>query len=344
MKLIKVEGVSGDEWEVRSIISKEIKKYVQDVRMDKFGNLIAHKKGKKPSVLLAAHMDEVGLMVKRIDKVGRIYMSAVGGIEPYSLIGERVNIQSKSGEIRGIITMFDMQDGYAVEELPEMNDLYVDTGLKREELDNRGVVPGTYLSFDTAGGTLGKKEIIFGKALDDRVGCYQLIELARRLKKVNRDIFFVFTVQEEVGMYGARTSSESINPDVGIIMETTTANDSFEEPTKSLGKGPCISVKDAEMISNSKMNEILMNIAKKHKIPYQLEVSNFGTTDGLAISLSNGGVPTSVIGVPVRNIHTSVSVAHMHDIENGIKLAENFVRDVKVTPENQRIKRGFHVY
>jgi len=344
MKLIKIEGVSGDECEVRSILANEIKKYVKEVYMDKFGNLIAYKKGKKPSILLAAHMDEVGLMIKRIDKFGRIFISAIGGIEAYSLIGEKVNIKTKkNGEIKGIITMYDMQDGYPVEKLPEMKDIYVDTGLKKEELDKKGVEPGIYLYFDTVGGTLGKKEIIYGKALDDRIGCYQLVELAKRLKKFDREIYFIFTVQEEVGLYGAKTSSANISPDIGLIMETTTANDSFDEPTKSLGKGPCITIKDEGMITNSKINELLIDIAKKNKISIQLEVSNFGTTDGLSISLSNGGVPTSVIGVAVRNIHTSVSIAHMNDVDNGIKLAEKFIREVKFTPKKQIIKEGSHV-
>ncbi len=333
MKLISIESVSGDEGDVRDVLSNEIKKYVSDVHVDNFGNLVAHKKGKKPSILLAAHMDEVGLMVKKITKEGRIVVSAIGGIESYSLLGERVNIKTKNGHIKGIISVDEMQNGYELKEIPEIRNLYVDTGLTKEELVKMEVVPGTYLSFDNPGGTLGKKEIIFGKALDDRIGCFALVELAKKLKGVDREIFFLFTVQEEVGLYGARTSTQEIVPDLGLIMETTTANDALDEPNKFMGKGPCITIKDEEMLSNRELNKILETVAKKNKIPYQLEVSNFGTTDGLSISLAHGGVPTTVIGVAIRNIHTSVSVAHLHDVENAVKLAEHFIRDIKFNPK-----------
>src|SRR3989344_1478450 len=122
MKLISIESVSGDEGEVREILASEIKKYVKDVHVDNFGNLVAHKKGKKPSILLAAHMDEVGLMVKKILKEGKIVISAIGGIESVSLLGERVKIKTKSGHINGIITVDEMQNGYELKEIPEIRD------------------------------------------------------------------------------------------------------------------------------------------------------------------------------------------------------------------------------
>jgi tetrahedral aminopeptidase len=338
MELINVDSVSGDECKVRAIIAREMKKYVKNMQVDKFGNLICRKKGKGPSVLLAAHMDEVGLMVNKIDKSGRLYFSAIGGLEVYSLLGEKVNIKTKSGYIKGIITVEEMQDGALLEETPDISELYVDTGLSNKELTKLKVRRGTYLSFDTIGGTLGKKDIIYGKALDDRIGCYALIELAKRLKKLDREIIFLFTVQEEVGLYGAKTAQ--VEPDVGLIMETTSSTDGGEDPVISIGEGPSITVKDAEMISNHKLNEILENVARKNKIPYQLEVSDFGTTDGLSISMAHGGVPTSVIGVAVRNIHSAVSVAHMKDINNAIKLAEKFIKTVKFNPVQNQVKDG----
>jgi tetrahedral aminopeptidase len=341
MRLLDVESVSGDECEVRQIIATEMKKYVKDIEVDKFGNLICRKKGKGPSILLAAHMDEVGLMVRRIDANGRIYFSAIGGIEAYSLLGERVKIRAKGGHVRGIITVNEMQDGDLLEEMPPLTDLYIDAGLAKKALNGVGVRRGSYISFDAAGSTLGSKDVISGKALDDRLGCYAMIELAKRLKGFNREIIFLFTVQEEVGLFGAKAAQ--VQPDIGLIMETTTADDSSLDATKIIGKGPCITIKDAEMIANRRLNELIMGVAKKHRIPYQLEVSDFGTTDGLSISISHGGVPISVIGVPIRNIHSAISVAHMKDVRNSIKLAEKFIRTVKFNPKKNVIKDGLHV-
>ena len=165
--------------------------------------------------------------------------------------------------------------------------------------------------------------------MDDRIGCFILVTLAKAFHRVKipADVYLVFTVQEEVGLYGARTSLYTIEPDVALVVETTNANDSdVSRCTKRIGSGPCITVKDADMIGNRKINDFLKEIGKKIDVPLQMEVSDFGTTDALSISVSKGGIPTGVISVPLRNIHTSTSVAHLDDVRGVINVVGYFLK------------------
>ena len=329
-KLCETTGASGNEQEVRSIIYNEIKKYVKDVKIDKFGNLIAHKKGDTPSVVLASHMDEIGLIIKSINDKGQIAVSPIGGIEPVSLIGRMVSIKAKSGKVFGTLTIPELNDDDDVSNLPKISDLYVDTGFDKKALSKLGIEIGSFIELVRELRQLANKDFIVGKALDDRIGCYVLIELAKRLKNTKSDVYFVFTVQEEVGLYGAKTSLYTLNPDWAVVVDVTNADDSHmhtHEATKEVGKGPCITVKDAEMIGNKCIDDWLKDIAKRHKIPVQLEVSDIGTTDALSISISKGGIPTAVVGVAVRNLHTTSGIASLKDIENTIKLLSELVKN-----------------
>jgi len=330
-KLTEAKGVSGNEQEIRKLILKEIKKYVKDVKIDKFGNIIAHKKGTGPKVMLAAHMDEIGLMVKSISDKGNIYCSEVGGHEPIGLIGQKIRIKAKKGFIRGIITIPALYDGEELdEELPVVEDLVVDTGLTKNQLKKLGIGIGSFIELEQKTEFLGSKDFICGKALDDRLGCYILLELAKKLQKTKSNIYYVFTVQEEIGLYGSKTSVYTIDPDWAIIVDVTNADDSSEhshEITKQLGKGPCITIKDAEMISNICIDDWLKKIAKKKKIPIQLDVSDTGTTDALTISISKGGVPSAVVGVAIRNLHTTIGIANLQDIKNAINLLAELLKN-----------------
>lgn len=325
-KLINTSGVSGHEEPVRKLIEKEIQGCVDEILVDDLGNLIAHKKGRPPKVMLAAHMDEVGLMVKRIGKKGLIYCTGIGGVHVVPFIGQTVKVETRKGIIRGVITTKELSAGKVVEKTPSIEEVVVDTGLNKKEIEKRGVMVGDYMPLEQESRFLGSGDIISGKALDDRVGCFILIEVAKRLKRSGAEIFFVFTVQEEIGLYGARTSAFRVEPDWGIAVDTTHANDLFEEPTRYIGRGPCITIKDGELIANRKINEWLVKTAKKFKIPYQLEVSELGTTDATIISVSKAGVPASVLSIPVRNIHTGVSITNRKDIESAIRLLEQLLK------------------
>ncbi len=328
-RLITAAGTSGKEQEVRSIIQKEIRSFVDTVKRDKFGNLIAHKKGNGPTVLLIAHMDEIGLMVKSISDKGYITCSEIGSVEPLSLIGTRVSIVTRKGRIHGVITLKEISNDENVDSVPEIDDLIVDTGLSKSELKWMGVDIGSYVHIQKTVGFLGSKKIVCGKALDDRIGCFILIELAKRLKacKNHCDLYFVFSVQEEIGLYGAKTSIYNIDPDWAVGVDVGVADDFDDEPTLVLGKGPTITVKDAEMIANPSIDAWIKQLAKKKNIPYQLEVSDVGTTDALNIAVAKGGIPTTVVGVPIRNLHTPIGIAHMDDIKNAIRLLELLIKN-----------------
>ncbi len=328
MDLLNAPGISGSEGCVRNLIIKELRKHVDDIVIDKMGNLIGHKKGKLPRVMLAAHMDEVGLMIKNIDEQGDIWCSEIGFLDAISLLGERVSIRTKHGKvIKGIITTREICNNSKTVKVPSVYDLFVDTGLGRGELIELGVEVGSYLHVGREATLIGNGKAICGKAIDDRFGCYALIELAKRLKGTNYETYFAFTVQEEIGLYGAKTSAYTIEPDWSIAVDVNSSDDKAFNPTRILGKGPCVCIKDANMISNKCINDWLIGIAKKHKIPIQLDVSDIGTTDAMNISLTRGGVPSTVVGVPIRNLHSTVEIASVDDINNCIKLLELLLKN-----------------
>jgi endoglucanase len=326
-KLISAFGVSGNEEKVRNLIQEEIKKYVDEVYVDKVGNLIARKKGKRPKIMLSAHMDEIGLMVKNIEPRGRIYFAEIGGADPVMLLGERVHIETRKGSIHGVITTREVNDGTFLNQIPKVEDLFVDTGLSEKHLKKLGVEVGSFLSLERDLYHLGSEKIICGKAFDNRIGCYILIELAKRLKKSNYETFFVFTIQEEIGLVGAMTSAYKIEPDWAIAVDVMETSDARGDYIITLGNGPFITMKDAELIGNRTLNDYLIGISKKKKVHVQKDVSEVGTTDATSISITRGGVPSTVVGVPIRNLHTATAVANKDDIENAILLLEEFLKN-----------------
>lgn len=327
LKLMHMHGPSGNEGSVRELLRKEMRAYVDEVFVDKFGNLVCHKKGNKPTVMLVAHMDEVGIMVKRVDENGFISCDTVGYIEPLTLLGERVEIEAKEKLVPGVISMREiMNDEEIPKESIRLDALIVDTGLNKEQLHNLGVRTGSYIYLRATNSLFGDGAYVCGKALDDRVGCYILVELAKQLKNAAHDMYYVFTVQEEIGLYGAKTSVYNIDPSWAIIVDVSNSDDFREHPTKFLGRGPCLIVKDAEMITNRCLNQWLLDLARKMKITLQPEVGDVGMTDALSISVSKGGVPCTVIGPSVRNIHTTQGVASVKDIKDTIALLSAFIK------------------
>jgi len=326
-ELVNLDGVSGDEGPVKNFIVNECKKYIKNIKLDKMGNVIAVKRGKKPSIMFMAHMDEIGMMVSSINKKGHLSLSPIGGIDPYILIGQKVHIKVGKGKtIGGIITTSNVLDGVDLEKNLKMDALFVYTGLEKKELKKAGVDVGSYMHFTESSNfcNLGGKDIIGGKALDDRIGCYILLELMKNLKTKNQ-VIFVFTVQEEVGLYGAKTSIFNLIPDYAVAVDVVPHN-GFDEAIM-LKKGPVLTVKDAEMISNKVLVDYLRIAAKRAKINLQLEVSESGTTDATSVFVAKGGIPSAVLGVAVGNLHTAVSVASKKDIENTIKVLDSLLRN-----------------
>lgn len=318
LKLIDTSGVSGNEEGIRDLIYKETKGYVDEISTDKLGNLIAVKKGKLPKVMLAAHMDEVGLMVKKIEENGNIKCAGIGEVKVNSLVGKKVAISSNNNPITGTIKSKKSKK-------IGVKDIFIKTKFSRKELLKNGVEIGSYVSFEAKSNI--KNNFVEGKALDNRIGCFTLIELAKNLKKAKNEIYFVFTVQEEIGLYGAKTSAFEIQPDWAITVDATEAKKEASKSDVFIGNGPFITVKDADFMGNKCINNWIRGIAKKKKIHLQYNVSDTETTDATNISLSRGGVPSSVIGVAVENLHTAKGKASINDIKDLIEILYELMKN-----------------
>lgn len=327
-KLSNACGVAGREEEVRKLVNDMLKPYVDEVKEDRLGNVIGVKKGGKnaPKVMLAAHMDEIGLFVKTISKKGFLQFAKIGGIDDRILLAQKVIVYTEKGPLHGIIGSRPphIQKEEERKKVMTYDELFIDIGAEsQEEAKNMGVKIGDPVSFDIKFARIGK-DIVIGKAFDDRVGCAVMIETMKQLKKTECTVYAVGTVQEEVGLRGATTAAFGIYPDVGIALDVTIAGDvpgvkEVEAPIK-LRKGPAIEVADMGLITHPKVLRLLIDAAEENKIPYQLETGLPGTTDAARISLTREGVPSGVISVPTRYIHNPASLLNLKDAENSVKL------------------------
>ena len=328
-KLSNANGVTGREGEVRELMKQYLKPYVDETREDRLGNLITFKKGNKdaPTVMLAAHMDEVGLMIKNIKKKGFLQFAKVGGIDDRVLLAQKVIVHTDKGPLTGVVGSKPphIQTEEEQKKVIDADRLFIDVGAKdKNEAEKMGVQVGDVVSFDTKFVQIGEN-VVLGKALDDRVGCAIMIETMRRLQKVECNVYAVGTIQEEVGLRGATIAAFQVAPDVCIVLETTVAGDmpGVEEgkaPAK-MGEGPVVTVADAGLIAHPKVLRLLIDSAKEHKIPYQLETGIRGSTDAARISLSREGVPSGVISVATRYIHSPAAILNLDDAEKTVKLA-----------------------
>ena len=322
---------------MRNILEEEIKEYVDEIKTDKLGNLIATKNGEGPSVMIAAHMDEIGFMVKYIDDNGFIYFAKSGGWFDQTLLNQRVVIHSKDKHIIGVAGSKPphMMKAEEAKKVIEIDSMYVDIGAKSEKDARKiGVEVGDTITLDRKLESLSNK-MVTGKALDNRAGLTIMIEAARILSKMKTksEVYFVGTVQEEIGLKGARTAAYSLNPSVAVAVDTTIPGDhpGIEKKSSSLelGKGAVITVSDAEgrgiVVTESTLNW-MKNSAKKGKIPYQLSVMEGGMTDAAIINLTRQGIPSGGISIATRYIHSPVEVLNLDDLRQCAKLIVECVK------------------
>lgn len=336
-KLSNANGVTGREEEVGDLMKKYLKPYVDETREDRLGNIITLKKGKKdaPSIMLAAHMDEVGLMVKNITKRGFLQFAKVGGIDDRILFAQRVIVHTDKTPLTGVIGAKPphIQTEEERKKVIEADKLFIDVGAKdKKEAEKMGVHVGDVVSFDTRFARIGK-DIVVGKAFDDRVGCSMMIEVMRRLPKVDCNVYAVGTIQEEVGLRGATIAAFQVAPDAGIALEATVAGDipgvrEGEAPAK-VKEGPVLTVADAGLIAHPKILKLLIASAKEKKIPYQLETGIRGATDASKIALTREGVPSGVISVPARYIHSPAALLNLDDVEKAVQLAVVAINNIQ---------------
>lgn len=317
-KLTEAYGPSGREEGIRDTIKKMIESYADEIIVDTLGNLIVRKKGPGKKIMLAAHMDEVGLIVTFIDENGFLRFSNVGGVSPHLLLGERVIFQNGAVGTIGCEKLESMKD-------LKFSKLYLDIGVSKEEEAREKVNIGDVAVYYRNCEALGSR--ILGKSLDDRIGCSVLVQTLMELNEPANDVYFVFTVQEEVGVRGARTAAYRLKPHYGLAVDVTRTGDTPESETMavSLGKGPAIKIKDTLIISHPAVKKIMKEAAEKEGIPYQLEVLERGGTDSGAIHLSREGVPSGVMSIPCRYIHTPSEMADLEDIKNGVKLLKGIL-------------------
>lgn len=318
-------GPSGDESKVREYIIYNIKDYATEYRTDKLGNLTVFKKGKKTpqeKVMFSAHMDEVGFIIKNITDEGMLKFGVVGSIDSRVLLGKRVLIGDKKG-IVGIKAVH-LTSVSERENMP--SDLYIDIGASSKVEAEKYVSLGDYGVFDSKSYEFGD-DLLKAKALDDRLGCYILMELIK--SELETDLYFLFSVQEEVGLRGATSGSYSINPDICIVVESTTAADlanvSKHRQVCSLGCGAVIPFMDRATIYDKTLFGVLKKLAIENKIPWQTKQMIAGGTDAGRIHLSRGGVRTAAISVPVRYIHSPSSVCSIQDIKSVWQLVNLFI-------------------
>lgn len=336
MELIKelcaLNGVSGDEDRVREFIRGQAEPYADSIRTDALGNLIVFKKGRKTTghkLLMAAHMDEVGLIVTHVTDEGYLKFDFVGGVDRRVAIGKSVVLGDQA--IQGIIGLkaIHLVSREERKKTPKTDAMYIDIGAKNKEEALKLVQPGTYGSFIGEPEAFGNG-LLKAKAIDDRVGCAIMLALLK--EELPMDVTFAFTAQEEVGTRGAFGAAFSVSPEIALVLETTTAADlpNVEEHRKvcAPGKGPVISYMDGGTIYDRGLFEDLRRLAEENQIPWQTKEYIAGGNDARSIQRSKAGVRVAAVSAAVRYLHAPASVGSVADFENMLKLARLFVADV----------------
>ncbi len=328
--LTEAHGIPGYEAPVRAVVRGYLEG-LGELSQDKIGSVICVKKGasEAPRVMLAGHMDEIGFMVKHITDEGFMRFLPLGGWFDQVLLGQRVIIKTSKGDVMGVLGakpphLLPQDERNKV---VQKKDMYIDIGASsRAEAEAAGVRPGDPVVPYSDFRTLANEKTLLSKAFDDRVGAALVVSALRNLqdREHPNTVYGVATVMEEVGVRGATTSVRAVNPDVAIILEADIAGDvpgiKAEESSVKLGKGPTILIYDARMIPNLILRDLVFQTAEELDIPLQTSAIEGGATDGAAIHLHDTGVPTVVIGVPARHIHSHNSIIHRDDYDNAARL------------------------
>jgi putative aminopeptidase FrvX len=331
-KLVDAPSISGSEENVRDLIRKELKPHVDEIRVDRIGNLIARRGKGNPKVMLAAHMDELGLMVKFIHERGFIKFDTVGGWDERVLPGKKFRIHTSRGSVIGVIGTKPVHLQEKEEQkIPfKFKELYMDVGAaSKKEAEKAGISVGDFI---TRHGKMDRMmgSRVTGYGFDNRIGCLVMIEVMKRLKSFRGSVYAVGTIQEELGLIGVRGPAFGIGPDVVLALDTTIAGGTPElkpgEVSIDLSGGPALAIKDAVGVINPKVKKWVTETARKAGIPLQYEVMSGGATDASVIPMVKEGIPSGSILVPTRYVHTPVEVADMKDIEKSVKLVLEAVK------------------
>lgn len=343
--LTDAKGIPGNEKEAREVMEKYITPYADKVYTDNLGSLIAEKTGDSngPKIMVAGHLDEVGFMVTRIDDNGFVYFQTIGGWWSQVMLAQRVTLMTSKGDVTGVIGSKPphILSAEARKKPIEIKDMFIDIGASsKEEAQKFGVRPGDsvvpYFEFTQ----LKNDKMLLAKAWDNRIGCAIAIEVLKQLKdeKHPNVVYGVGTIQEEVGLRGARTSAHAIKPDIGFGVDVGIAGDtpgvSDKDADSKLGEGPQILLYDASMISHKGVREFVVDTADENNIPYQFATIAGGGTDSGSIHLTANGVPSLSITVATRYIHSHAAILHRDDFENAVKLIVETIKKL----DNDKVK------
>jgi tetrahedral aminopeptidase len=318
-KLVETASPSGYESPVRDLIRAEIESYADEIRVDPMGSLIV-RKGQSGEgshkIMLSAHMDEIGVMITHVDENGFIRFISLGGVNPLTCIGTRVRFLNGQA---GVIHMERLDEPGKI---PSLEKLFIDVGADKQEQVSLRV--GDVGVFEQPFADLGDR--LVSKAMDDRVAVAVLVETLRLLSEDGvsspHELYFVFSVQEEVGLRGATTAAFGVDPDIGLAVDVTRTGDTPRsiKMEVGLGKGPAIKVRDSGMLADPRVVDWMVRTADQAHIPYQLEVLEGGTTDARAMQVSRAGVPVGCLSIPCRYIHSPSEMVDYNDVQNAVKL------------------------
>ncbi|MBU0511805.1 MAG: M42 family metallopeptidase [Chloroflexi bacterium] len=314
-KLIQTPGPSGYEKQIRAVVHDEVEAYADEIRVDALGNLIVRKGTKTAQgqrIMLAAHIDEIGVIATHVDENGFVRFTNIGGVRPHYCLGGRVRF------LNGVIGVIGTEKISDPKKMPPLDKMFIDVGAASRK--DCPVRIGDVAVFERPFTDLGNR--LVSKAMDNRISAAVLIETLRQLEDTPHEIYFVFTAQEEVGVRGATTAAYSIDPDLGLAVDVTSTGDTPKGVTMdvALGKGPAIKVKDAGVLADPRIIDWMVKTAEKAKIPYQLEILEHGGTDARAIQLTRAGVPAGCLSIPCRYVHSPSEMVDYSDVQNAVRL------------------------
>jgi endoglucanase len=314
-KLVQTPGPSGYEHQIRALVRQEVEPHADEIHVDNLGNLIARKGQARDDglkVMLAAHIDEIGIMVTHIDENGYARFTNIGGLNRSNLLGGRVRF------LDGTLGVIGAEKLSSANRVPNLSELFIDLGVTHQE--DSPVAVGDVGAFERPFLEIGDRWV--SKAMDDRIGVAVLIDTLRQLEDTPHTLHFVFSVQEEVGVRGATTAAYKLDPDLGLAVDVTRTGDTPKgiKMEVSLGDGPAIKVRDAGMLSDPRVVDWMVRSAQDAHIPYQMEVLERGGTDARAIQLTRAGVPAGCLSIPCRYIHSPSEMVDRNDVHNAVQL------------------------
>jgi len=331
-KLTDTPGLPGSEDKIRDILNVEFSALTNEIHVDGMGNIIAHIRGDGPKLMLDAHMDEVGFMVRHIDNQGFLHVISLGGIDPRVFYSQRVVIWGRE-QIIGVVGAAPphlSRGKPGNDEAVPIEDCFIDTGLSAEKVREL-VKLGDLVTFNAQ--CFENEESLIGKAFDDRVGLFIMLECAKSAEELGCDLYLVGAVQEESGLRGAASAAYAVEPDLALSLEGTLANDIPGAPAHKQyaiqGKGPEIRLCDRSFIADRKWTLFIADIAEKKGIPYQIMVKKIGGTNAARIQTSKTGVRNTALSVPVRYLHSAQGIIKKVDIENSVRLVAAIIEQAK---------------